>query len=201
MDFKEFMKYYYDETLKTFPEKSNSRARGINLSKKNRKAGIIIGYILLMFCIFLFPLLFIIDNSLILLMFMVGLLGIILAIFLDADYNILSIIRCYYIYKKNTVYSEMLVRSWFLSGKIHLVFQQQLNIKGMKFRNMRESFFSNKFRRKYTIPFKNDNHIIFILKSNKLSVCYNNMKKIYVKNYINLNELFKDIRSDFLLNN
>ena len=128
MYFKEFMKYYYDETLKTFPEKSNSRARGINLSKRNRKAGIIIGYILLLLCIFLFPLLFIIDNSLMLLMFMVGLLGIILAIFLDADYNILSIIRCYYIYNKNTVYSEMLVRSWFFSGKIHLVFQQQLNI-------------------------------------------------------------------------
>ncbi|MBQ8293294.1 MAG: hypothetical protein IJX78_05795 [Bacilli bacterium] len=197
MKLKDFMKYYYNKTLCLFPDKIKYRGRAINVCKKDRKQAIIMGYSLLVLWITFIPLLFLFKELLALLLLMVGFLCLPIILILEADFNILTIICCYRIYKKKNIYSEMLVKSWFVSGKIHLIFQQNLNVKGMQFRNMREGFFSNKFRRKYCLPFRDNKSIVFIIKSDNLTVYYNNIKKTYTDQYSNVKELFTKIRYDF----
>jgi hypothetical protein len=57
----EFYKYYYDKTFKSFPDETQY-ARGINISKKNRKQYIVFAYVTLCLCLLSIPLAFIFIN-------------------------------------------------------------------------------------------------------------------------------------------
>ena len=193
----EFYKYYYDKTLKSFPDET-PYARGINISKENRKQDIVFAYITLCLCLLSIPLAFIFIYYWVLVCMFIGTFVFLsLFIIILADYNILTIYRCYKIYNRDDVYSKFLKSSWFGSNDYHLI-KNNLNIKGLKHGRMIHGFFSNHFMKKYIIPFQNFGKVVLIMKTNKAILKYNGSKKVFNKIYDKLTDLFDDIRKELL---
>ena len=114
-----------------------------------------------------------------------------------AEYNMITIYRCYKIYNRDDVYSKFLKSSWFGRNDYQLI-KNNLNIKGLKHGRMIHGFFSNYLMRKYIIPFENFGKVVLIMKTNKAILKYNGSKKVFIKKYDKLTELFDDIRGDLL---
>ena len=194
----EFYKYYYDKTFKDFPDETPYTGKGIKISKKNRKQYILFAYITLCLCLFSIPFAFIFINYWALVCMYIGSFAFLsLVIIILADYNILTIYRCYKIYNHDDVYSQFLKYSWFGSNDYHLI-KNNLNIKGLKHGRMIHGLFSNHFMRKYIIPFQNFGKVVLIMKTNKAILKYNGSKKVFNKIYDKLTDLFDDIRKELL---
>ncbi len=193
----EFYKYYYDKTFKSFPDET-PYARGINISKKNRKQYLVFAYITLCLCLLSIPLAFIFINYWALVCMFIGSFAFLsLVIILLAEYNILTIYRCYKIYNRDDVYSKFLKSSWFGSNDYHLI-KNNLNIKGLKHGRIYKGFFESRFTNKYIIPFENGDKILFIMKTNKAILKYKGCKKVFNEKYDKLTALFDDIRKELL---
>ena len=190
----EFYKYYYDKTFKSFPDETPYFGKGIKISKKNRKKYILFAYITLCLCLLSIPLTFVFINY----WEFIGLFVFLnLMIIMEADYNILTIYRCYKIYNRDDIYSKFIKGSWFGSQDYDLI-RSNLNIQGLKHGHIYKGFFESRFTNKYIIPFENGDKILFIMKTNKVILKYKGCKKVFNKKYNKLTALFDDIRKELL---
>jgi hypothetical protein len=192
MKFKDFIKYYYKQTLSCFPDKSREQVHGIEISKKNRKFSIISSYLILLICIILI-FLCLIHKNLNLLIWIFVLAFFSLVVIWRCDFNLVTVLKCYKIYNKNDIYSKCLKKHWFYVDDLVSIIKNQFSRLGKKVKNIKFKGLDKKFAYDYIIVFDDDIELTFKARLNKIIIIYNEKKQILRKNYERFVDLFDDI--------
>lgn len=197
MSFLEFIKYYYKKSHKNLPDELVGRSTRV--TKKQRIPTIIFSYLFLLLILITLPFVIIYCKDYIFVMMLVLYFSFALVLFIminEADFNLLLILICYNIYKKDSIYCRLLKNNWF-TGNLISILQQNINIKGLKYGRMTSSDITSKLRIVCHIPY-NGIKVKMIFKSNMIIVKYNKNKKIFKELYETNRLLFDDIRSFIL---
>lgn len=199
MSLLKFIKYYYEKTHKNLPDEVSSRS--IMVSKKQRIPTIVFSYLFLLLILTTLPFVIIYCKNFYLVMMLIFyfFLGLICIMEInEAEFNLLLIMRCYNIYKKDNVYCTLLKSDWF-TGQLISILEHNLNIKGMKYGRISFGSLSSKLRKIYYIPYNNIK-VKLIFKPNMLIVKYNKNKKIFKELYASNKLLFDDVKG-FIVSN
>ena len=198
MDLIEYYKYYYKKTIKSFPDET-PYARGINISKKNRKQHIIFGYIFMTLILYLSVVLLIIFPKFWIAICVYGSIFFLYGVYIIhlANYNLITIYRCYKISMKDDIYSKFLKSSWFDYTDYHTI-NINFNIIGLKHERIEYGLFNNHFNRKYIINYETIGKVVLIMTINKAILKYKGCKRIYNKKYDKLTDLFNDMKKELL---
>lgn len=182
----EFYKFYWDKTIRKFPDHGYRRV----INKRVRLPITIICYLMLIMS-WLFLL---IDVELWMRLIVIAFIWLLSIFQLDysVEMNIIAIEKLYRLSKKNDVYSMVLI-SIFRSDKYTFCRKYLSNIKNLKLSWMGEGLSSNCLRYIFIVDYF-DNKLKIILSEKKIKLVYKDKIKIFNKNYLTIKDLFDDIR-------